>query len=290
MSSLYLIWLSTSKVCSISLRKFSWALLSGLGWRFTLILGYVFSLHAVGLAFSSTGSLDFPIDMNFDLGLDKDQMFSLITASVFGMFLLSAILDLLYVKARIAFELTVEIDLTRKLSSFSSPEFTQVTYKRKSYCSQILLKCFDIAYSACLILLSVVVIALISIKLSVVLMAITLLAGLVMLGQKTSFREEIDAFSPNSAPRRIRSQKILRSTKVRATTTVMAGAFLALLVYAIEQNFLSGLSLVELAAVAFCTRFFVSFFTMFYNNVNAISDSKVLFEEYLALNEKLEDI
>ena len=63
----------------------------------------------------------------------------------------------------------------------------------------------------------------------------------------------------------------------------MAGVFLSLLIYAIDNGFLIGLGVVELAAVAFCTRFFVSFFTMFYNNAIAISDSAIIFREYSKL-------
>ena len=282
METIKQIWFLTLSIFKIHPVAFSWALLAGLGWRFTLILGYVFSLHAVGLAFGATPSIDLP----FETLLPADKILWIVGSIIFLLFFVSAMLDILYTKARLAIEMAIELHLTRKLDIVDSYGFSEVTYKKKSYCSQVLLRCFDIIYSTCLIVISMAIILFVSIKLALILLCVAFMAGGVMLGQKISFRKQIISFSSKGAIRRIRGQKIVRGAKTRATTTVMAGVFLAMIIFAINIDMLKGLSLVEIAAVAFCTRFFVSFFAMFYSNINAILDSSILVDEYLDLNNR----
>ena len=70
------------KVISIDPASFFITLVLGLGWRFTLICGYVFSIHALGMLFKGGENSD---------GMNPDNLSSLFGGDI-GMVLIVLIL------------------------------------------------------------------------------------------------------------------------------------------------------------------------------------------------------
>jgi len=270
---------AVNKVFLLAKIHFIVAMLTGITWRFSLVVGYVLSIQTVGLAFDAESLKVF----EQQLGLGIDLSIKELAAIVVFLFISAALLDVAYVKSRVGLENRLELQLTKKLYKSEYDDFEVVTFEKKTYCAQILIKCFDITYALVLILISVLLISFVSLTLVLALVIIAFLAGLLMLIQKKSSQKKIDSFGSKSARRRVRSQKVIRTAKVRAISTVMAGIFLSFLVIAIESNVVPNIGLVELASVAFCTRFFVSFFSLFYINLSAVSDEAIMLEEFVRM-------
>lgn len=261
------------KVYCINSPIFIKTLIFGLLWRFSLILGYVFSIHAVGITFNAEfqniNEIDFINVLNTRY----------VIAIILLLFLSASILDVAYSKSRIEIEKTIELFLTKKVRYFGK-DFKEITKERKAFCSQILIRCFDVIYAMFLISISLCFIAIISFKLAIILIIITIISGSIIKSQKLKYKKQITNYTSKSLNRKTRATKLIRSAKVRAISTSMAGFFLSILILLIASGHSEKLGLIELAMIAFCIRFFVSFFSLLYVNLNLLADNSKLTDEF----------
>jgi len=255
-------------------------LVSGLLWRFSLIFGYVFSIHAVGHAFNQKHSTHIE-----NVGILDFLSIEILSVLVFSMFLFSSIFDVIYTRMRLTLEASIELFLIKNLDKNPSLNFKEITAARKTYASQVIVRFFDVIYALCLILISFIFITYISIKLSLSLLFVTLIAGIYPILSKRKSKEE--ELLSKGAKRRIRAKKLVNTAITRGVSTMVAGVFLAVLLIFISQDLLTTMSLPELAIVAFCTRFFVSFFSIFQVNLNLLLGDKVLMREFNSLFEPI---
>jgi len=230
-----------------------------------LIFGYVFSIHAVGIAFNQKNKTN--IETPDVLSLFSIEILAVL---VFSMFLFSSIFDVIYTKIRLTFEAEIELFLIKNLNQHSSKNFSEITPVRKTYASQVIIRFFDVVYALCLILISFIFITFISIKLSSALLLVTVAAGLYPILNKRKAQKP--KLLSKSVRRKARANKLVKTAATRGVSTMVAGVFLAILLVFISQ-------------VAFCTRFFVSFFSIFQVNLNLLLGDKVLMREFNSLFE-----
>lgn len=255
-------------------------IVSGLIWRFSMILGYVCSIQFLAMAFSAHSSMKL-VEINV-ANTAIALSYNYIAVLIVLLFLLSALFDVLFTLLRGKLEELTEIRITSLIKSRGATG-QNLTLAKKTYASQILMKSFDLIFSFLLIFSSIIILLLVNPTLGLILFVLGIIAYLAMWLQKQKYHKVANKMVTKGSSRRIRAQKLIRSAKIRATSTFAAGIFLAIAVKAVEYSWLGDIGLVELAISAFCARFFVSFFTMFYINLNACSDNRVLINEFISL-------
>jgi len=272
--SLYTAW----KVMKIKPGLFIITLALGLSWRFLLILAYVFSIQAIAIVFNASIGQEKPVSLPYITGSVSYVKLSM--AMLFAFFC-AALADFYFTKFRSKIEKEVELDLIKNLVG-STLEFHNLLVNKSHYCSQILTKTFDLIYSGLLVVVSLSAMVVISPTLGGFLGLGGVVVYLIVWFQKRLHNaKELGMQSRDGSAARVRRYKLERSAKIRAITTFFAGTFLAAIVLLVGNQSLGTINIVELALVAFLTRFFVAFLAMLYMNINTCSDNTELLREYI---------
>ena len=246
-------------------------LLMGFIWRFALLAGYAFAIQVI---LYSAGLMSETNDLIVLQGIDN----SLIVLVIFLLFLMAGGADLAFSKLRNTLEMAIDKEVLSVLKMNKHLNF--ISKQRKTYCAQMLMKTFDVVYSSLLILISLITLfALVPTLAMILLVGVLLTTGVIGL-MKRSHQRNVKQINSKGSARKIRHLKLVRSAKIRALMTIVAGIFFGILAAIVFSGEFAEVSIVFLAIAAFCVRFFVSFCSIFYVNSTACFDEILLIKEF----------
>lgn len=272
MNSFLIIFRAAFLIARLMPASYVGTLIMGFIWRFALLAGYAFAIQVI---LYSAGLMS---DAN-ELIVLRGVPNSLIVFIIVVLFLVAGGADLAFSKLRNTLEMLIDKEVLWVLKLNPNLEF--ITKPRKTYCAQMLMKTFDVVYASLLIAISLATLFALVPELALVLLAGVVGTTAVIGFMKRNHQRNVNQISSKGSRRRIRHLKLLRSAKIRALMTAVAGIFFGILATIVFSGSFAEVSIVFLAIAAFCIRFFVSFCSIFYVNATSCFDEILLIREFL---------
>lgn len=281
MASLRLILNCTRLLIAYNRRLFFLTLSFGLMWRFFLILSYVFSITAIGIAFQPGADHELP----FLSSLTADSLIPALTFLVLFFFMATSVSDIVFTRFKGRLVYCYEKQIHHLVEMDGETERKEIRAGREAVSSQILLRCFEISYAFILFVSTLLLFSIISVYLVAGLIVLITIAGICLIFLKKKSTVAINKIIKTGSYTQLTQQKLLRSALIRAVSMSIAGVFLAALIWLLGHGALQSIDIVQIAIIAFCVRFLISFFIILVVNLSTLLDSHTLLTEFYSMHQ-----